>query len=129
MGLYSLAASRTRSLWASSTSICRACLRKMPQIERLQADYGDRGLKVLAINVEGNREVVQRFLRSKPTRLTVLLDDGRLAEQYAAFALPHVALIDRQGRLAYTGAGVGLAPRVRALIEREAPASQPTSPR
>lgn len=98
---------------------CRACIRKMPQIEQLQADLGGRGLTVLAINVEGDRDVVNRFLIRRPLKLTVLLDDRNVANQYAAFALPHVALVDRQGKLAYAGAGVGLRQRVVALLRQQ----------
>jgi thiol-disulfide isomerase/thioredoxin len=90
------------AFWASW---CDACMRKMPLLERMQADLGRRGLRILAINIEGNAAAVQRFKARRRSPLTMPVDDGRIAARYGVQVLPHLALIDRQGRIAHVQVG------------------------
>jgi thiol-disulfide isomerase/thioredoxin len=100
------------SFWATW---CPPCLRELPLLSRLQRELGAEGLVVLAVNVEGSAEKARVAERKGGKGLTVLLDDGSVAEAYGAMNLPHLVLVDRRGQVAYIHVG---APREQKLEYR-----------
>jgi len=90
--------------WASW---CTVCMRKMPDIEKLQAELGPRGLTVLAINVEGDAKIVEQVAKRRGSKLTMLVDDGSAAASYGVQSLPHLVIVDRHGRLVHVQTGGG----------------------
>lgn len=105
------------SFWASW---CKPCLREMPFLARLQSTLQRQGLSVLAINVEGEEEPALRLLKHKDWP-RVLIDDGQVAARYGVQTLPHLTLVDRQGKVSYTQVGGGkeqaLEQRVREALD------------
>jgi thiol-disulfide isomerase/thioredoxin len=93
------------SFWASW---CGPCLREMPFLERLKLELGPRGLSVLAVNVENSAEKVRQLLSGGRGRgLTLLLDDSGAAVRYGVQTLPHVVLVDHEGRVTHVQVGGG----------------------
>ncbi len=97
------------SFWASW---CSPCMREMPFLSRLQQELGPGGLQVLAVNVEGNADLVRRVAGRQPDGpglrdLKVLLDDGRTAARFGVRTLPHLVLLDRSGRVDHVQIGGG----------------------
>ncbi len=83
--------------WADWCALCRGELRES---EPLYQRYRERGLAVLAINIQQPRETVQAYLSGLDISYPVLLDgDGAMARRYGVSALPLVYLLDRRGRL------------------------------
>jgi thiol-disulfide isomerase/thioredoxin len=105
------------SFWASW---CGPCLKEMPMLARLEQELGQQGLAVLAINVEGDAEKVRRVRADSAAarRLTVLLDDGEVAERYGAHTLPHLVLVDRQGTVRHVHVGGGRLERLLQAVKR-----------
>lgn len=83
--------------WASW---CGPCRQSFPWMNDMQARYGEQGLKILAINVDAEREDAERFLRDLPARFTVAFDpQGQSPERFGVMGMPSAYLIDRDGRI------------------------------
>jgi thiol-disulfide isomerase/thioredoxin len=100
-GAQSLAGQRGRVVllyfWATW---CGYCQRELPTtIEQLARRYRDRGLVVLAVNIEEGRDGVRTWVRRHGVTVPVLLDtDGDVSAEYRVTATPTVVLVDREGR-------------------------------
>ena len=65
----------------------------------MQARYGDRGLKIIAVNLDQEPQLAQKFLREIPVRFQIEYDPkGTLADQFGVKAMPTSFLIDRSGK-------------------------------
>ena len=83
--------------WASW---CGPCKRSFPWMNELQQRYGDKGLTVIAVNVDRKAEDAERFLAQMPARFTVVYDaPGATPTAWAVKAMPSSYLVDRTGRV------------------------------
>ncbi len=79
---------------------CPPCRDEMPSMEKLYNEYGDKGLVMLAINVEEKgRKTVAKFLKKTPYSFPILLDDKKSVSTklYEVFRYPESFIIDRNG--------------------------------
>jgi len=88
-------------------------------IERIQQEFREPGLVVLAINLGEDRRMLAGWVKSRNVTSTVLhLEDAALGRSYAITATPTVFLVDRRGKL--VGKAIGTRPwsgdRGRALL-------------
>jgi cytochrome c biogenesis protein CcmG, thiol:disulfide interchange protein DsbE len=75
-------------------------------MNEMQAKYGNRGLHVLAINVDGKQADADKFLALVPAKFQVAFDPaGVTPKQFAVKAMPTSYLIDGDGRVVYVHAG------------------------
>ena len=89
--------------WASW---CTPCLRSFPWMNDLADSYKAKGLVVIAVNVDHQRDLAQAFLRQHPADFHVAYDpDGSLAEHYNVEAMPTSFLIGRDGKVHYVHSG------------------------
>ncbi|PYM92459.1 MAG: hypothetical protein DME04_15590 [Candidatus Rokuibacteriota bacterium] len=78
-------------------------------VERIQQEFRDQGLVVLAINLGEDRGMLANWVNSRNVTSTVLLlDDPALGRTYAITATPTVYLVDRDGKL--VGKAIGTRP-------------------
>jgi cytochrome c biogenesis protein CcmG, thiol:disulfide interchange protein DsbE len=83
--------------WASW---CGPCRRSFPWMSELQERYKDRGLVIVAINVDKKRADAERFLQTNSARFTVLFDpEGSAPLAYDVVGMPSSYLIDRHGMI------------------------------
>jgi cytochrome c biogenesis protein CcmG/thiol:disulfide interchange protein DsbE len=83
--------------WASW---CGPCRRSFPWMNELQQRYADRGLAIVAINVDKKRADAERFLQANPAHFSVVYDpEGATALAYDVPGMPSSYLIDRRGRV------------------------------
>jgi len=81
--------------WASW---CAPCLRSMPLINELYAQYKDRGFEVIAINVDDPIEDGRDFLLDTPLDYLIAADtENEVLEQYGVRGMPTSFLIDSEG--------------------------------
>jgi peroxiredoxin len=89
-------------------------------IEQIHREYSDRGLSIVAIDMEESRDKVQRWVKDKNVSFTVALDrSGSVMRAYDVRATPAVFAIGRDGKLVAKAVGVKnwTSPRGRAFLE------------
>ena len=89
--------------WASW---CVPCKQSFPWMNEMQAKYADRGLHVLAINVDAKAADAEKFLSQVPAKFQVAFDaSGETPKQFAVKSMPSSYLIDGDGRTVYVHTG------------------------
>ena len=69
-------------------------------MEQVHKAFDQKGLTVLAVNVQENRDLVANWVEEKNVTSLILLDaDGAVAQLYGVTGTPTVVLIGRQGEL------------------------------
>ena len=72
----------------------------------MQDRYRDRGLTVVAVNVDKKRADADRFLQANTARFAVVYDpDGKAPLAYDVAGMPSSCLIDRNGKVVAVEAG------------------------
>lgn len=90
-------------LWAT---YCPFCKRHNAHVDRLSAQPGLQGLRVLGIALDADERLVRQYLAGNAYRFPVVLDAGRLRSRLTARrVIPMTLAIDRQGRLQQAIAG------------------------
>lgn len=92
------------TFWASW---CGYCLQELPILESLQRRVGKEHIEVVAINVDKHyRDFIALRRRLKDFELDITRDaNEHLADAYGVKGLPHMVLVDKQGRMAFTHVG------------------------
>jgi len=89
--------------WASW---CTPCRQSFPWMNELQELNGQRGLVVIAVNVDHDKELADKFLQRFAPQFKIVYDSkGEIAHQYQLKDMPTSFVIGRDGRVRYTHAG------------------------
>jgi len=89
--------------WASWCAPCKA---SFPWMQHLQERYARGDLVVIAVNVDHERTLAERFLQEQRADFSVVFDpQGRIAERFDVRSMPSSFYIDRSGKVRYTHAG------------------------
>ena len=81
--------------WASW---CPPCARAFPFMNALAREFGDRGLRVVGVNVDEDPRDAERFLGTHPAVFTVARDSsGKCPREFGVEAMPSSFLIDQDG--------------------------------
>lgn len=87
----------------------------------MQSEYGDRGLNVVAINLDQSREAAEAFLEKVPAIFTLAFDaEGHTARAFGLKAMPSSYLIGRDGEILFSHIGfrVGDRQKMEAKIKQ-----------
>jgi thiol-disulfide isomerase/thioredoxin len=90
--------------WATWCEVCKALL---PRVRAAHAEFGDR-VEFFGVNVTVNQttERVRKYLDSEhPPYRTLYDDQGAATRAYEAPTTSFIVIIDRAGKVAYTGTG------------------------
>lgn len=87
------------SFWATW---CPPCLKELPVLEKMQRAVPVDELEVIAISIDSERRDLNRVMaRADDLQMSILHDARkRLAKAFAVTAVPHLILIDHEGRIA-----------------------------
>jgi thiol-disulfide isomerase/thioredoxin len=90
--------------WASW---CGNCRELMPALTAAEKKFGKRVKFVaLAVAINQSPERVRRYIAAHPMPLDMWFDtDGRAAAEFDAPATSYVVILDKTGRVVYTGVG------------------------
>jgi len=106
--------------WASW---CGPCRRSFPWMNEMSQKYGERGFKVVAINVDKRRPDADRFLAQTPANFTIVFDPaGSAPTAWNVVGMPSSFLVDARGNVAATEEGFNderkaeLEAKIRALL-------------
>lgn len=109
--------------WASW---CSPCLSSFPWMDELQKRHGQKGLVVVAVNLDQDRALADAFLKRTAPQFRIEFDaEGTLAKQFGVQAMPTSFLIDRSGKVRITHRGFRTAQRaereqqIRQLLEEQ----------
>lgn len=109
--------------WASW---CSPCLSSFPWMDELQKRHGQKGLVVVAVNLDQDRALADAFLKKTAPQFRIEFDaEGTLAKQFGVQAMPTSFLIDRSGKVRITHRGFRTAQRaereqqIRQLLEEQ----------
>jgi peroxiredoxin len=77
---------------------CGPCVKALPIISSVAAEYKAKGVTFYAVNVAEDAETVSAFLKEKDLKVPVLLDkEGKVAGLYGAEGIPQTVLIGKDG--------------------------------
>jgi thiol-disulfide isomerase/thioredoxin len=89
--------------WASW---CGPCRMSFPWLKTLHEHYGPKGLVVVAINLDKDREAALEFLGDYPAPFLVAFDpSGKTAEAFNVAAMPSSYLVGPNGKILYSQKG------------------------
>lgn len=81
-------------------SWCGPCKESFPVMQELHKKYGDKGLVILAINVDKKKEDMDDFLAKYPVTFTIVRDaSNKLVKEIKIPTMPSSFVIDREGKI------------------------------
>ena len=99
---------------------CGPCIAEIPELNRLQDKYADKGLKVIGVTLaSGEPKDVKPFITRNKMKYTVLMGDDDQAYDFNLVGFPTTYLITRDLKIyrKYIGAGPGKTVRLEADIQ------------
>lgn len=83
--------------WASW---CEPCKKSFPWMHQIKQNYADQGFEILAINLDKDRKLADKFLKEMDVNFIVAFDEkGESASDYKLRGMPSSYLIDRDGNV------------------------------
>jgi len=81
-------------------SWCEPCKESFPAMEALYQKYHDKGLVIVAVNLDKNRSDMEEFLKKHPATFTVVRDaSNKLVGQVKIPTMPSSFLLDGTGKV------------------------------
>ena|SRR5437868_11623551 len=85
---------------------CEPCKKELPQLDRLAKEYAPKGVVVLTVNIDKQRENAERMVKQLGLTLDVLLDPaGSVAGSYDLPKMPTSFVVDKKGIVRYVNEG------------------------
>jgi thiol-disulfide isomerase/thioredoxin len=104
--------------WASW---CGPCAKSFPFLNELNAEFHERGLEIVGINLDENPEEARNFLAEYPAHFSVATNvNNKCAKDFGVKAMPSSYIVDRHGiiRHLHLGFRPGEAQDLRKLVEQ-----------
>ncbi len=99
---------------------CRPCKKELPLIQRAYDRYKEKGLVVLTINTDLQREVVPYYMSENGYTFPVLFADGKIQLAYNVRGIPALFIIDENGSVRFyrRGFNPGLQEEISRMMSR-----------
>ena len=107
---------------------CGPCIQAMPQIDKVTHEFAEKGVKLIAVNLQEAPAKIAPMLERLKLSPTVALDrDGVVAAKYAANAIPQTVVIDKDGKITrlFIGGGPKLGDQLRDALQNLMPGGKP----
>ena len=89
--------------WASW---CVPCRKSFPWMNKMQQQYSQKDLVIIAVNLDKKKELAAAFLQENPAQFNIMYDPkGTLAKKYQIKGMPSSIIFGRSGKpvIAHTG--------------------------
>jgi peroxiredoxin len=85
---------------------CEPCKKELPQLDRLAKQYAGKGVVVVAVNIDKQKENAERMVKQLGVSLPVLLDPaGSVASTYDLPKMPTSFVVDKKGIVRFVNEG------------------------
>jgi peroxiredoxin len=85
---------------------CEPCKKELPQLDRLAKEYAAKGVVIVAVNIDKQRDNAERMVKQLGVSLPVLLDPaGSVAGSYDLPKMPTSFVIDKKGIVRFVNEG------------------------
>lgn len=85
---------------------CEPCKKELPQLDRLARQYAQKGVVVVAVNIDKQRDNAARMVKQLGVTMPVLLDPaGSVAGAYDLPKMPTSFVVDKKGIVRYVNEG------------------------
>jgi peroxiredoxin len=85
---------------------CEPCKRELPELDKLQREYASKGVKILTVNIDKQRDNAEKLARMLGLSLDVLLDpSGGVAATYDLPKMPSSYVVDKKGVVRFVHEG------------------------
>jgi thiol-disulfide isomerase/thioredoxin len=104
--------------WASW---CGPCMQSLPEVEKLAAEFKDRGVRLVAVNMQEDKATAAAAMERLKIQPEVALDvDGAASERYEVSAIPQTVVIDTESKVAalFIGGGPDTFEQLRATLQK-----------
>lgn len=104
--------------WASW---CGPCAKSFPFMNEMHRQLKDRGLQIIAVNLDENPDDAKAFLAKMPAEFTVLADlTKQCAKDFDVKAMPSTYIIDKQGVVHHIHMGFkpGEAQALKSIVDK-----------
>ncbi|WP_394392796.1 TlpA disulfide reductase family protein [Shewanella woodyi] len=89
--------------WASW---CGPCRKSFPWMDEMHNKYSDKGLKIVAINLDFDSTLADKFLQQLPAQFSIAYDvEHKVAKEFEILGMPSSYLFNRKGELVSTHVG------------------------
>ena len=85
---------------------CEPCKKELPQLDRLAKEYAAKGVVIVAVNIDKQKDNAARMVKQLGVSLPVLLDPaGSVAGTYDLPKMPTSFVVDKKGIVRYVNEG------------------------
>ncbi len=93
-------------IFSFCASWCKPCKKEIPELEKLQKKYTEKGIATYLIAVGEKKKIVSKFIKEIGTSLPVLVDRyQKVLEQVGRPGLPHTIFVDNNRKVRYINTG------------------------
>lgn len=96
---------------------CGPCRESLPILDRVYADLKDRGLRAIAIEIDGADAKARAFAAQLRLSMPLGSDDAEVSSRYGVTQIPYMVLIDPEGRIKRVFRGVHSAAEIERAVE------------
>lgn len=82
---------------------CGACILAVPKLNAITGKFRHKNFMVLGVNLHDKKEDIDSFYRRNKPDYKTVFEGGNVAEAYGIGFYPVVVLLDKQGKVVYTG--------------------------
>lgn len=79
---------------------CPPCMQEVPVLKRLQEEYGDKDLAIIALSVDRREADVQRFIERSQVNYPVLMANRAVVQDFGGIpGVPVTFLVSKEGHV------------------------------
>ncbi len=95
---------------------CKPCMKEIPILKKINKRWAKKGVEVVYVGLSQGKKDLAPFAKANKLPWRVVPDSfGLLGRRYGAASLPHLFILDKDGRIAFQHRGI--APKFRQMLD------------